>query len=82
MDLTFPEFECIGQTLEPNTAREFDKEGAAPPALSQEDHGDASLKQTGTSKGNAGDGSSTREVNEQTSPVRSQRTHGPLPRLI
>jgi hypothetical protein len=48
MDLTFPEFDCDGQTTELSTACEFDKEGAASFPLSQEDHGGASSKQTGT----------------------------------
>jgi hypothetical protein len=51
MDLTFPEFDCNGQTPEPSTTREFDQEGAASSLLSQEDHGGASPKQTGRFKG-------------------------------
>ena len=49
MDLTFPEFGCNGQTTEPSTAREFDKEGTASSPPSQEGHGSASLNQTGRS---------------------------------
>jgi hypothetical protein len=49
MDLTFPEFDCNGQTPEPSTTREFDQEGAASSSLSQEDReGEAFLRDVGS----------------------------------